>query len=223
MVSIHGRVYPPWDGLSTHGLTDIHGWITLRSVERFTTFLNDWLGRQGWSASRLARESGIPQNVISRWTSNTPTRPSPANLAKLAPVLGVSHTELMRVCGYIGGEDGDITETERRVSAELEERILRFQRLVDRGYPMGTLLAVLDANERMAAAALVPEPPLKGPNGSPDKAESSALSGDGEGPAEALRAPSVRQRRLVVAGRDPLIGSVSELCLDTGRDARPAA
>lgn len=70
-------------------------------MDQFRGFLTDWLASNGWSASQLARVSGLRQNTISRWTGMNPTRPTTENLEKLAPVIGVAYEDLLRMCGYL--------------------------------------------------------------------------------------------------------------------------
>ncbi len=84
---------------------------TLRSamdLQPFRAAIEDTLRVRGWSLNRLGRETKIQASVISRWL-NVPegaaaSRPSPANLEKLAPVIGVPYEDLMRMCGYLPGE-----------------------------------------------------------------------------------------------------------------------
>ena len=77
------------------------------SADDFGDFLDRWLAEQRWSQGRLAHESGISQGLISKWVHSDRSRrsvPSPRNLEKLAPVLGVPYEDLMRLGGYLPGE-----------------------------------------------------------------------------------------------------------------------
>ncbi|HLZ30874.1 MAG TPA: helix-turn-helix transcriptional regulator [Chloroflexota bacterium] len=73
-------------------------------MEAFQEFLDNWLKGCGWTPAQLSRATTIGQNVISRWLGADPPRASPKNLAKLAPVVGVPHEELLRLVGYLPGE-----------------------------------------------------------------------------------------------------------------------
>lgn len=70
----------------------------------FRAALTAALAQHGWNYSDLGRASGINGSVISRWFATPPRRPTPANLEKLAPALGVDYEDLMRSCGYLPGE-----------------------------------------------------------------------------------------------------------------------
>jgi hypothetical protein len=56
--------------------------------------------------SNAERVTGVKSNVIGRWLDPVaPKRPSPKNLEKIAPYLGVDYNDLLRLV-YGEGEDG---------------------------------------------------------------------------------------------------------------------
>lgn len=77
-------------------------------MEEFRALLNERLTTRG-AAARLSDESGISQNVLSRWRAGL-TRPSTENLQVIAPHLGVSYERLLRMCGYLPGETAPVAE-----------------------------------------------------------------------------------------------------------------
>jgi len=84
------------------------------------------LNDRRWSLSRLGRETGIQPSVISRWLNvpdgATASRPSPRNLQKLAPVLGRSYEDLLRMCKYLPGEPRDqVNALRQSVRVQLDE------------------------------------------------------------------------------------------------------
>ena len=108
-------------------------------IDQFRELLETTMRTRDWSLSRLGREAGIQPSIISRWLnapSNGPmSRPSPRNLEKLAPVLGVPYEDLMRVCGYLP-PNGDLAEVDPDVAAiaavwpSLDEGIRRAVRIL---------------------------------------------------------------------------------------------
>lgn len=73
-------------------------------MSEFRDFLADWLDERGWSANRLADETGIAQTLISRYLSLDPHKrviPADQTLRRLAPIVGKSHDELMRMVGRL--------------------------------------------------------------------------------------------------------------------------
>jgi transcriptional regulator with XRE-family HTH domain len=71
-------------------------------TEAFRAFLEDWLATTGWSQFELAMRTGIGQSIISRWLSpdhRRRTQPTDTTLRKLAPVVGRSFEDLMRMSG----------------------------------------------------------------------------------------------------------------------------
>ena len=74
--------------------------------DEFRTTVLDWLERRGWSQARLAEATEISQSLVSKHLADEERRrvkPSPANLERYAPVLGVSYEDLLRMCGYLPG------------------------------------------------------------------------------------------------------------------------
>jgi transcriptional regulator with XRE-family HTH domain len=70
--------------------------------EQFRTLLRDRLKERG-ALARLAKTSGINSPVIGRWERGE-SRPSPANLERLAPSLGVPYEELLKMAGFLPGK-----------------------------------------------------------------------------------------------------------------------
>jgi transcriptional regulator with XRE-family HTH domain len=59
-------------------------------------------GRTGYprygAVSQASRESGVAQSLLSRYLdTQRPLKPNPANLAKLAPYLGIDYNELLQM------------------------------------------------------------------------------------------------------------------------------
>jgi transcriptional regulator with XRE-family HTH domain len=57
--------------------------------------------RSGLSTRELARRSGVSQAYVSQIESGKKKSPSPEQLMKLAPPLGVDYMDLMKVTGYV--------------------------------------------------------------------------------------------------------------------------
>lgn len=73
----------------------------------FQATLRDFLGRRGWSQNELHFQTSISQGVINRWLhedARQVVQPTDATLRKLAPVIGLSHSELMRMAGRVHAE-----------------------------------------------------------------------------------------------------------------------
>jgi transcriptional regulator with XRE-family HTH domain len=84
----------------------------------------DWLHEQrtsrNWSQSDLSRASTVDSSIITRWETGA-TRPSPANLAKIAPALGVPYEDLLKMCGYLPGEpDPELDPKRQAMHAQLD-------------------------------------------------------------------------------------------------------
>jgi transcriptional regulator with XRE-family HTH domain len=95
-------------------------------VSEFKTFLKAWLKGHGWSVIRLAQEAQISDRVIYHWLrEDAPKRPSDANLKKLAPALGVSEFELLRMAGYFSEGDKPSAERQDPRLAKLNARWFR--------------------------------------------------------------------------------------------------
>jgi transcriptional regulator with XRE-family HTH domain len=96
-------------------------------MDDFRQFVIAWLGRRGWNQARLSEAIEINQSLVSKHLTDDPkrrVRPSPENLEKYAPVLGVSYEDLLRMCGYLPGKAGastgdDIENDIRARTAEL--------------------------------------------------------------------------------------------------------
>lgn len=70
--------------------------------DEFLDLLRKHISQRGGLA-RLARASGIKSPVIGHWAKGE-TRPSPENLKRIAGPLGVSHANLMKMCGHLEGD-----------------------------------------------------------------------------------------------------------------------
>jgi transcriptional regulator with XRE-family HTH domain len=58
--------------------------------------------RQRGAKAQLAKETGIDASLIGKWADEeSGICPSPKNLERLAPALGVSYEDLMRMCRYL--------------------------------------------------------------------------------------------------------------------------
>src|SRR6185503_10356977 len=53
------------------------------------------MGRRGWSAARMSRESGIPVSNVRRYFMRAMRSPSPSDLFNAARALGVPLSELV--------------------------------------------------------------------------------------------------------------------------------
>ena len=71
-------------------------------MEQFRALLQERTAERG-ALARLSQISGIRSPVIGCWRDGI-GRPSDTNLKKLAPALGVSYEDLMKMCGYLPGE-----------------------------------------------------------------------------------------------------------------------
>lgn len=103
------------------------------------------------SQARLSEQSGIPSPVLGRWRDGV-GRPTDTNLKKLAPALGVPYEDLAKMCGYMNGRANP-------VSSEMDAHLARYGAVLSR-YPRTIWLAVIEANEAMAAALAQIVPPV---------------------------------------------------------------
>lgn len=81
----------------------------------FRAFLTRWLEASGWSQYQLGLETGIRQGNVSRWLSPDPrrrTQPTHETLVKLAPLVGRSVADLMRMAGRLDEEADQKPEVE---------------------------------------------------------------------------------------------------------------
>ena len=89
-------------------------------MEQFRALLQERTAERG-ALARLSQVSGIRSPVIGRWRDGI-GRPSDTNLKKLAPALGVSYEDLMKMCGYLPGEPSSFEpQLEPRLAAFLAE------------------------------------------------------------------------------------------------------
>lgn len=97
-------------------------------MQPFWEYLTDWLSARGWSANRLAEESGVAQTLVSRYIHPNPRRrlrPTDVTLRRLAPVLGVPHDQLMRMAGRL--DEGHMP-TAARMSARQQSLTAAYDR-----------------------------------------------------------------------------------------------
>lgn len=123
-------------------------------MNEFQAFLTHWLDEKRqrdrtWNVARLGRETGIAASLLSRWLGPDATTPGDANLRRLAPVVGVSHADLMRMVGRLG-PSSPVADAE----ATDPELALRMRQLQARlaAYPRAFWSSVLAANDRMLEA-----------------------------------------------------------------------
>lgn len=124
-------------------------------MDEFQAFLGRWLDEKRrqdrtWNLARLGRETGIAASLLSRWLGPDAPTPGDANLRRLAPVVGVSHADLMRMVGRLGPS----TPTADAADATDPELALRMRQLEARlaAYPRAFWSSVLAANDRMLEA-----------------------------------------------------------------------
>lgn len=89
----------------------------------FRSFLTERIKERG-ALAKLAKTSGIKSPVIGHWARGE-TRPSLANLRRIAPALGVPYEDLMKMCGYLPGDHAEppqvpISIRQRTVSENYE-------------------------------------------------------------------------------------------------------
>jgi transcriptional regulator with XRE-family HTH domain len=88
--------------MSTHTLTlSIHGTYSWGVMQALVALIEEWLALDRRNQAELARLSGVPQNVISRWLNGQVDSVSTRNLKRVAPVLGLSYEELLRRMGEL--------------------------------------------------------------------------------------------------------------------------
>ena len=130
----------------------------------FRDYVTAWLASTRRSAASLGEEAGIDQSLLSKYLHARPdkrVRPSPKNLRKLAPVLGVPYETLMRQCGYLPAEHA--AQPVDPVQAELDARIAHLGVTLGQ-YPRAFWLAVVEAAERMARIGeALPQLPVTAP------------------------------------------------------------
>jgi transcriptional regulator with XRE-family HTH domain len=137
-------------------------------MQRFSEWLASRLLELGWSKGDLSRASGIADGVISRWSTDSTRRPSPASLARIAPALGIPYEDLMRLCGYLPGTPA--------VQTELRTRMARLEATLSK-YPRTWWVAVIDACERMAEAGTSLQPPVSVSEAAPVSAAKALPTG----------------------------------------------
>lgn len=94
----------------------------MRRVGPFQDLLRSRLAQRG-DLARLAEASGLRSPVIARWKEGS-SRPTPSNLWRVAPALGQTYEELMRMCGYLP----DIARPAQPPPAPLDPRLERLIR-----------------------------------------------------------------------------------------------
>jgi transcriptional regulator with XRE-family HTH domain len=137
----------------------------------------DWLAARmqavGFAAnSDLARATGVPDSVISRWRTSG-TTPSIGQLRRLQSALQVSLVELLVAAGHLTAEEARVTSftPAERVTRGTRDAIRHDSELDDE---LKHLLEV--QYEAMLALARARRP---GPNGSPELPTPDVMSGSG--------------------------------------------
>jgi transcriptional regulator with XRE-family HTH domain len=104
----------------------------------FRELVKAWLTRRGWSQGDLARAAEISPSLVSKHLSEDDWRrvkPSPANLARYAPILDVPYEELMRMNGYLPGEASIPAETDQ-VEADIRATVAKLLQAVEGAPPI---------------------------------------------------------------------------------------
>lgn len=96
-----------------------HG-FTVPVMDKFRALLRAHLQKRG-DLARLSEASGLHGIVIKRWIDTT-MRPSPENLEKLAPAVGVPYEDLLRMCGYLPTAQADRPAPEASALVMLKSR-----------------------------------------------------------------------------------------------------
>lgn len=79
-------------------------------MNEFRALLGRRLRERG-AKTRLGEATGIDPSLIGRWADPVADiRPSPKNLERLAPALGVPYSSLMQMCDYLPGESAESTD-----------------------------------------------------------------------------------------------------------------
>jgi transcriptional regulator with XRE-family HTH domain len=148
-------------------------------TQDFRTALRAALDRRDWNYSDLGRAAGISPSVIARWLPappGIPRRPTPENLERLAPALGIPYEDLMQLCGYLPGAPllSDLPATELEI------------RLTDVGQTLSTLPRsiwepVVEAIEAMATAGEALQAPTNGSGPTENNQPVPRLSGHQHG------------------------------------------
>ncbi len=101
-------------------------------MDELHTLLSARLTERG-AIARLAEASGLHQYQISRLAGPHAPKPTPKTLERLAPALGVSYEDLLRMCGYLPG-----AATNKRLDPDLAQVNARWDDL-----PAGRREAIL--------------------------------------------------------------------------------
>jgi transcriptional regulator with XRE-family HTH domain len=131
-------------------------------VEGLRRLIEEWFDAQNGTQADLARASGVPQNVISKWVNRQVDQASPDNLKKIAPTLGLTYENLLRRMGEIPESDATSDPIEQAIrarTAEMREAVRgtpramwatiiskTFDRAIDGARDMASLLAAVTDN-----------------------------------------------------------------------------
>jgi transcriptional regulator with XRE-family HTH domain len=176
------------------------------------------MGARGWNARRLARACRVAPALAYRWVTDDDddrVNPGPASCQKIADGLGVDLDYVLSIAGHRPASKAEGRARLMGIDRELQRRMERLNALVRAGYPRATLLAVLDANIRMAEmgqptssgadADPRPEAPAREPIPNPTdesapKPRPSRLGPDQNGPDRGLTPSFASPRAPALAG-----------------------
>lgn len=130
--------------------------------ETFAEFLDRWLIERDINASQFARMTATNQSLVTKWRTGTVT-PSDKNLRKMAPTLGKSDVELLRMAGRLESTSVSQLDPEH---AEIES-IGKEMANVIAGVPRQHRMDVVEAAKRIAETyrmlpSAEPERPRRG-------------------------------------------------------------
>ena len=90
-------------------------------IDTFPDWLRHQLNRRGWSQAEFARQLGVKPGVVSHWFKGR--RPSPASCDKIADVLGMQPSDVLRAAGHLFELPVEEWDARQREMAALAARI----------------------------------------------------------------------------------------------------
>jgi transcriptional regulator with XRE-family HTH domain len=75
----------------------------------FSELIDQGRVASGLSKAAIARETGVARVQVIRWMRGE-TIPQPHNVTRLAALLGIDETRLMRLAGYLSDGAGDVAQ-----------------------------------------------------------------------------------------------------------------